>query len=269
MILVLIFMIYFRYNRVGKEEMAMKKTISSNRLTIDLTDEAKSILEKLKAKMQKPFGQIINTTVTTVCDAPIEVKEETLNFYKRNIKLLTKQMDSASPFELRAISEKIEAYMNLAMLVNGGERISIDEINNEPDMTQYKIEGGYVVCPEDWIVLNPEEAGQCCYAGVVECRRKEYHVPHFLFFTNKRANRYDDKLYSRVNRMCCQKWPKFKEILAQQVQPIDDPNNPGFQLNADEWMAAPTLGYFALYVKGDPAPDGFVPPMGAMVVRNS
>lgn len=244
----------------------MKKTISTNRLTIDLTDENKSILEKLKLVLQKPFGQIVNQTISTVCDAPKNVKEETLNFYKRQIKTLYKQMDNTSPFELQALSEKAQAYINLAMLMNDGKYISIDEIKKEPDMVRYEIEGGYVICPENWIVINPEMARQCYYAGVVECRRADYNMPHFLFFTNKHRHDYDGALYKEVNEACCKAWPKFHEILAKQVKPIDDAD--GHQLNYKEWDEAPTLGYFALYEQGDPRlPPDFKFPMGAMIVH--
>lgn len=248
----------------------MKKTISTNRLTIDLTDENKSLLEKLKLSMQKPFGQIVNQTLSTVCDAPASVKEETLAFYKRQINALYIQMDkhNVSPFELQALFEKAQAYINLSMLMNDGKYIGIDDIRNEPYMVRYEIEGGYVICPEDWIVVNPEMARQCHYAGVVECRRANYHMPHFLFFTNKTSREYDNTLYNEVNEACCKAWEGFRDILSKQVEPINDKN--GHTLNIEEWDAAPTLGYFALYEQGDPKlPPGFKFPMGSMIVRNN
>lgn len=38
---------------------------------------------------------------------------------------------------------------------------------------KYDIKNGVLICPKDWIVLNPEEAKNMEYAGVVECRNSE------------------------------------------------------------------------------------------------
>lgn len=243
----------------------MKKTISTNRLTIDLTDENKSILEGIKNHLSKPFGTIVNTIISTFCDSPKAVNDDMLAFCKKQLKILYKQMDTASPFEFQELSERAQAYINMATLLNNGVRISIDELKAEPDMTRYEIEGGYVICPEDWIVLNPEMAKQCIYAGVVECRRKDYHVPHFLFFTNKTSREYDAQFCNHINQLCCKAWPEFIDILRQQVEPIDDAD--GNQLNVDEWMAAPHIGHFALHVQGSNVPPNYKPPFGAMVVH--
>ncbi len=244
----------------------MKKTISSNRLTIDLTDESKSNLEMLKEALQKPFGQIVNHTISTICDAPNSVKQETLSFYKRQIKALNEQLDDAPPFERQALIEKIDAYKDLARLMNNGEYISMYDIEKEPELVRYDIKDGYVICPKNYIVINPEMAKESYYAGVVECRRTDYNMPHFLFFTNKKGHQYDNNLYKEINNACCKAWEGFSEILAKQVEPIDDEY--GHQLNIEEWEAAPTLGYFPLYEQGDPKlPPDFKFPMGARIVH--
>jgi len=143
-----------------KEENHMKSTITTNRLTIDLSDKNKAILEDMKANSTLPFGSIVNSIISSFCDMPPEVANELLTFCKKQIKMLYKQMDSASPFAFRELSEKAQVYINLSTMLNHGRRIGIDEIKSEPDMTRYDIEGGYVICPENWIVLNPEEAKQ-------------------------------------------------------------------------------------------------------------
>lgn len=245
----------------------MKKTISSNRLTIDLIEKSKSILEKLKAEMQRPFGQIINMMVITIGNAPPAVQKNILSYCKQLIKEQVKLMDVASPFELKEISDNIEALQNLAMFMNGGRRISLDELTDEPEMVRYDIEGGYVICPSDWIVVNPEMARQCIRAGVVECRVKN-KMPHLLFFTNLRSSKYDDKFEKEINSYCIKAYPQFEEILRQQIKPIDDPARPGQLLNSEEWVNSPHIGYFELYEQGDNSyPADYQPPYNAMVVH--
>lgn len=111
-------------------------------------------------------------------------------------------------------------------------------------------------------------ARQYYYAGVVECRRADYHMPHFLFFTNKTSREYDDALYKEINEACCKALSGFRDILSRQVKPIDDANS--HQLNYEERDAVPTLGYFALYERGEPRlPPDFKFPMGAMIVHDN
>ena len=65
-------------------------------------------------------------------------------------------------------------------------------------------------------------------------------------------------------------FPTFKDVIAKQVTPIDDPDNPGMQLNADEWMEAPTIGHFSIYVQDDPRyGKNYNPPAGARIVRDN
>ena len=115
----------------------MKKIFSTNRLTIDLTYENKSILEQLKLALRKPFGQIVNQTLSTVCDAPTSVKEETLTFYYRQIDALCKQMDQTDEFEAAQLMKEAQAYIDLARLMNDGKYIGIDEIRKKLDIVRY------------------------------------------------------------------------------------------------------------------------------------
>lgn len=70
--------------------------------------------------------------------------------------------------------------------------------------------------------------------------------------------------------MCISSDANFQTILDKQVDPIMDPEHPGHQLNADEWMAAPTIGYFNIYEHGDPKfGHNYEPPAGAQIVRTN
>ena len=53
----------------------MKKNITSNKLSIDLQDESKTILEQLRVSTLKPFGQIINKLLCSVCNMPKSTRE--------------------------------------------------------------------------------------------------------------------------------------------------------------------------------------------------
>ena len=127
---------------------------------------------------------------------------------------------------------------------------------------------GYLIIPKEWIVLNEEDAMYCRYAGVVECRNSaKYGIPHFVFFTHAEYGRdYDTDL---INEMCCNAWPKFKDIMAQQVEPIKDPEKPGEYLNVQEHLASPYIGYFSIDEADSGLRDIEDMPYGAMIVRTS
>ncbi len=242
----------------------MNKKISSNKFTVDLTDENKAILEDINLNTMLPYGQIINRIINVFCGTPNYIKEELVSFVMKKVELLEKQMKFAGPYEYETLMEKYDIYNELVTFINRGKKI--EKINSQVKMTQYEINEGVVICPSDWIVVNPEKQHNSCYAGVVECRKSCFEVPHFLFFTNKLGNEYDDELYDEVNKKCCKKWPQFNDILKKQVEIMYDTE--GNIINNDEWLKAPILGYFALLDKDDPTlSKDHIFPMGAMIIR--
>lgn len=146
--------------------------------------------------------------------------------------------------------------------------VSIDEVANQPNMTRLELKGGYVLYPLDWIVVNQKEAMECTYAGVIECRLASYNMPHLLFFLRKKMSALTKDDYEEINRKATEAYPTFKELLEQQVTPIDDPDQPGHMLNEDEWMQSPQLGYFPIYIWGtSTASPYYFLPLPAMVVH--
>ena len=71
-------------------------------------------------------------------------------------------------------------------------------------MKKVFLKEGYVIFPEDWIILPDiyDSPDKCLYAGVVESRNSEkYKIPHFVFFSNYRYGAdyptdLDDKVLS-------------------------------------------------------------------------
>lgn len=65
-----------------------------------------------------------------------------------------------------------------------------------------------------------------------------------------------------------QAWPDFQMVIDSQVEPIDDTERPGYQINAEEWMNASTIGHFAIYEQGDSIYGAnYQPPAGARIIR--
>ena len=48
-------------------------------------------------------------------------------------------------------------------------------------MQKIPMDNGFLICPDDWIIVNPEQAESSSYACVVECRNAgKFGLPHLL-----------------------------------------------------------------------------------------
>jgi hypothetical protein len=121
----------------------------ANKLTIDLTDENRETLENIKSEIRWTYGNTINTLISTFCRLPNEVKTEMLGILRSNICELYKKMNVAGDFELKELAELSQAYMKMAMFLNDGKRICIENLDSEPSMKKISLKEGYLVCPEN------------------------------------------------------------------------------------------------------------------------
>ena len=138
----------------------MKKTISTNRLTIDLTNKSKKILENLKLNLSMPFGTIVNNIISTFCDIPEDMKTDLIQYCKLQINDLSNRMEGAAPLEFENLSRKRKKYINIITFLNKGVSVDIDlDIRQkENKMKKIMIKDGYILYPEDWILINPEDS---------------------------------------------------------------------------------------------------------------
>lgn len=239
------------------------------KLSFDCQDENVETLEAIKNEQRTPYGSTLNTLIETFCRMPSEVRGELLSFCKGKIGELYDAMDKAGEYEWQALANKSQVYMNLAMFLNHGRRISIDSIEKSPQMQKIPIADGVLICPSDYIILNREDAEYCRFASVVEVRNTSYGVPHFLYFSTKKAGEYTKSDRNIIENFCLREWPRFKEILDNIVEPIVDPEDKWHYLNEQEVNEAPQIGHFEVYCQGDPSyPSKYKPPMGTRIIRN-
>lgn len=131
-------------------------------------------------------------------------------------------------------------------------------------MMKIKIRDGHVIVPKGWVILAGLDPKECDHVGVVEVRNgARYNTPHFVFFSTRPLEDFQDEDYERVNEECIKAFPDFEKILGAQVEPkIDKDNN---ILNREEFLDAPNVGYFPILDSGLD-PDRY--PSGAMVIRD-
>lgn len=170
-------------------------------------------------------------------------------------------------YERRKVEDEISWYVELGKLYSGNMNLTAEEMSML-DKDKISLKEGYAVIPDDWIVLNRNQAPDKMYACVVEFRNWEkFDIPHFVYFTDTEMGRdYDTK---EINRLCNELWPQFNDMLAKQVKPRRDPTD-NHIVNSSEWSASPHVGYFPLEVyesKEELAKDH--PPFGAYILRDT
>ena len=236
----------------------------SYKFSFDATGENKRALDILTEKMGVTYGFLINKIISSVCCMPEDVKKVFLDACESQCEYIDEQLISAGEYEAKTLKKKKGYYEEFARLINKGEDWNSDQ---KPKMTKYKLSDGCLVCPSDWIVLNPEIEGKVPYAGVVECRNSvKFGIPTFVFFTAyPDGSHYDNTYCNSINELCVKVWPKFQEIIDAQINPVPDPERKGFYLNQKEFLESPIIGYFSIFENGE-IED---PPCGAVIVRDT
>ena len=238
------------------------RELDSHRFSVDIGGNNKKMLDLLADRLNMKYSPTINHIISTFCVMTPEVKHAFLEFCSTQYTKISKAQRCEGAFGTDFLEKQKEQYLEIAKLINDGKELSIKE--NEP-MKKIKLKDGYLIIPSDWIVLNEDEGHLYSYAGVIECRNSEkYSIPHFVFLNeHKYGGDYTNSLYEKIHQMCIDTWPDFKEIINRQVNPIPDPDLPGNYLNMNEFMSAPTIGYFHL----PESTENKNPVCGAMIVR--
>ncbi len=239
------------------------KDLEQYKFSLDIGGDNKKALDILTDNLGSKYGPVINLLIKTFCRMPETVKQSLLEFCIFKAEQLEVQKQNTDKYwTYRQESEK-QSYLQIAKIINDGIEIKVLEGN----MKRIELKDGHLVCPADWFILNPEQAHESLYAGVVECRNWEkFGIPHFVFFSNRKyGSDYDDEFVEYINEMCVKSWPQFQEVVIEkQVNLIADPEKRGSYLNAKEHLESPFIGHFHISEEGEDED----PPFGAIIIRN-
>jgi len=246
--------------------MAVKR-----KLSIDLTPENRQTLEEIKKTYGIPYGDTINTILTAVLAQSPESSASLLGFLKSEMRTISAKLNVTGAYGNEQLKQQYNEYGILARCFNDWKYLTPRDLCSKEKLQKIRIKNGLLICPEDWIILNPEEAREKEYAGVVECNNSSfYHIPHFVWFRES-PSVTDITLEEKesVKKMCVQKWPHFKDIIQKQVTLVSDSEYPGNYKNLDEWMRSPEIGLFTILADDNPLYDAEKkPPFGAKIIKN-
>ncbi len=162
-----------------------------------------------------------------------------------------------------AIKQK-ETVMNLLdFFTDGTETVKESVIKTNHTMKQIEIKDGYVLVPKSWIVLKNQNPLDCSYVGVVEIANAiGFDKPYFVFFLKNPIYEMKEEDLEVINQECISEYPKFKEILKQQIEPKNESN---FDSTPEEFRCKGSrIGYYPIS-ESDIDPSF---PFGVKIVRN-
>ncbi len=140
----------------------------------------------------------------------------------------------------------------------------------EPKRIGYKridlMGGDYLVCPEEWPILNEWDAEYCSHVVVIEIAGGgNYNAPHFIYL---RPN--DDMMTERDKEkaigLALEAWPGMRRVLEDEIPLVYD--SEGRALNRDEHIKGPLICFFRIRDAREYTSEKDAP-YGAMIVRAS
>lgn len=232
------------------KQKANRNGFPTSKLTLDLTDKNQEILEQIKTEHQIPYGVTINNLIDIFCSIPGPVKKELLAFIKSQVLILCKKINADDSLSNIESLKSLESYTAIASFLNNGNPLFIQKSDERLLMKKISIRNGVLICPDDWIYVNPNDAANSLYACAIECQNHlQYNIPHFVFFSNIRTVfDYSEEYKRYIYRLCTSVYPRFANILKMQVAPVEDPEHPGSLLNATQYRNAPIVKPFDIYI---------------------
>lgn len=240
----------------------------TRKISVDLTDENFEALDKFKESRNMPYSIIINRLLRILCKSP-DIKEELITICKSRIRTLYAEMDQVGTFECQKFYNKSAQYMEILSFLTQNPQITVSSILDEAQMKKIRLVDGYLIYPENFILLNESAAQNYRNVCIVEVRNAQFPVPHFIYFSGNTPAHYTDADTTYINQLCVQKWPRFQEIADTAKRPIYDPDNPMRCLNDAEMRTAPQIGYFGIIATNDPNySDLYAAPYNIKIIRD-
>lgn len=255
---------------------------NTRRTSFDLTEENSNYLGAYSKETGSSYSRIVNYMLRIFLGLYPDLKNELAEFCDSKREDLENNMPLMSEFEKQEADQKIKQYQALTYFFLQGHKPKKHAPQNDTsdNMRTIYLKKGYVLIPEDWVILdNYSTASDCMYAGVVETRepidgKKKYNAKHFVYFTDYQYGKdYPADMDAAIYEACCEKDPAFKDVISHVVKPVYEGKAVVANMkNIAEYSAAPCPGLFHIVVKGDPIywnevnPD-YKPPFGAMIIR--
>lgn len=242
--------------------LGLQKKVKSDekkKLSIDFELGNYKIMSAFASKYRLTNSGVINYLIEHFLQLTPDAKKDFAKVAAAHLASSKNVFSECDDFEREAVAKQISIYEDLILFFTDGKGLP-----KENYMKKIEINGGYVIFPNDWVVVDEASAKNCKYVGVVEVRNGiKYKCPHFVLFSEIPIVEFDNNIQDIFLDRCEIAYPDFRRIRAMQVKPVYDENN--HMLNAQLWEQAPTIGVFEIPVYGQDTSF----PAGAMIIKNS
>ena len=159
----------------------------ARKISVDLTDENFEALDKFKESRNMPYSIIINRLLRILCKSP-DIKDELITICKSRIRALYAEMDQVGTFECQKLYNKSAQYMEILSFLTQNPQITVSSILDEAQTKKIRLVDGYLIYPENFILLNESAAQTYRNVCIVGVRNAQFPVPHFIYFSGDRKS---------------------------------------------------------------------------------
>lgn len=222
------------------------------KMSINMTEDNICLINKLCKNLDMKYSPLINHIISVILDMPDDVQKSIIQHCRKEYIQLQKSLGSDAAYHHQAMQRDMAALVDIAAIISCG-----DEDITVPQMVHIRMADGYVTIPDDWIIVNPDDATDSRYVSVIEIRNAaQYDAPHFIYF-HKLENISSDE-ETKIYKLCTQKWDKFSDILSLSNNALTHCHDLALFSNS------PIVGIFPIY--SNHMVDN--PPYGAMIIRD-
>lgn len=216
----------------------------------------------------RTIGEVIDSICAFSTEVNPRFAAEIVDFCDRRADELTDEIrasrdSEASSFALAEKREAREFFESVA------DHYRVYRAPEEPKRIAYKridlMGGDYLVCPEEWPVLNERDAEYCSHVVVIEIAGGgNYNAPHFIYL-RPNDDMMTEKEEQEAIELAANEWPGMYRVLKDEIPLVYD--SEGRALNRDEHIKGPLICFFRIrdareFTRQDEAP------YGAMIIRS-
>lgn len=240
------------------------------KISTNISPEGAEAIVRIRESMRGVYtvGGAIDAALAPYADMSPGAAAMIVAMIDREITSVRRRVDALAPedaMERGTCEEVLErlAAMRSAVSVSAAGAVVGNDDRTEGLRRIGLRDGGYATVPAEWPVLNGW-VGDVAEVRVVATRHAaKWGVPANLVWLRIHDGPIDRDEEANIAQLATEAFPSFAEVLERQVDPLYGES--GDIINADEYMDAPVIGYFALVDAGLAPRVAHVP--GAMVHR--
>ena len=238
------------------------KQIKKNKMTFDISEDLQISMTNYFKNMEIKNGPGLVKVIASIACCSNEMREYLKSCIANKYRELNSDFCNKPEFGKAKDSAMMQECQELYQIFAGVKDAKIDDETNGITM-----KNGTLICPDEWIHCNPEDAAQSEYAYVLEVSHVKETLPHVIYFGTKPCGSLSLEEEQRIIHECVKTYDVFKDLYEKQVDAkYDNVDGTPVLVNREEWLAAPLFGLFGIRDYDSLLPKTAYP-YGAMIIK--